>query len=66
MPEQVSVDLAERSYEIYVGANLLEQAHTYIDPFLMRSRVAIINQQGTKTTKARSNFRRIWTYDIPL
>ena len=46
MPEQVSVDLAERSYEIYVGANLLEQAHTYIDPFLVRSRVAIITDEN--------------------
>ena len=30
------------------------------------SRVAFTYQQGTKTTKTRSNFRRIWPYDIPL
>ena len=51
MPEQVSVDLAERSYEIYVGANLLEQAHTYIDPF---SALSCCHYYGRKCCKISS------------
>ncbi|MDE0943836.1 MAG: 3-dehydroquinate synthase [Alphaproteobacteria bacterium] len=38
----VRVDLAERSYDIIIGENLLLEAGTYLAPVLARPRVAII------------------------
>lgn len=42
MREQVHVDLADRSYNIEIGTDLLPQSGAFIAPFLQRKKVAII------------------------
>ncbi|MDA9789463.1 3-dehydroquinate synthase [Amylibacter sp.] len=45
MREQVHVDLAERSYDIEIGTDLLPQSGAFIAPFLQRKKVAIITDE---------------------
>ena len=45
MREQVHVDLADRSYDIEIGTDLLPQSGTFIAPFLQRKKVAIITDE---------------------
>ncbi|MEJ6708397.1 MAG: 3-dehydroquinate synthase [Amylibacter sp.] len=45
MREQVHVDLADRSYDIKIGTDLLHQSGAFIAPFLQRKKVAIITDE---------------------
>ncbi|AML52783.1 3-dehydroquinate synthase [Falsihalocynthiibacter sp. S25ZX9] len=44
--QTVSVDLAERSYEIKIGEGLLAQSGAFIAPFLRRPHVAIVTDEN--------------------
>ena len=46
MQETVTVNLADRSYNIEIAPNLLAQAGQYVAPFLRRKRVAILTDEN--------------------
>jgi len=44
--ETVHVDLADRSYDIHIGTDLITDAGTYVKPFLNRNHVAIVTDEN--------------------
>ncbi len=44
--ETVHVELADRSYDIHIGTDLIANASTYLKPFLKRSHVAIVTDEN--------------------
>ncbi|WP_138378745.1 3-dehydroquinate synthase [Luteithermobacter gelatinilyticus] len=53
--DQVHVDLKDRSYDIFVGENLLDNAGQYVQPLLRRPRTVIV----TDETVARHHLPRL-------
>jgi len=43
---KVTVDLGPRSYDIFVGQGLIEEAATYVAPILKRARVAVVTDEN--------------------
>ena len=44
--ERIDVDLGERAYPIHIGQDLLTNAHSYLEPHLRGSKIAIITDEN--------------------
>ena len=50
--ETVNVQLGERSYDIHIGASLLENAGEFLKPLLARPRIAIVSDENVVAAQA--------------
>ena len=57
-PEKVRVELGDRSYDILVGENLLENAADYIKPVLNSNNVFIITDENVEATPHVETLKR--------